>query len=107
LSAQLARDALELGVTQVEVHHSGDWWIVASDDDWLLYHNRRNVLETFSLIVPIPWLVNSCRSEVIVHALAASVFTSRDGQLVVLRGDETAIHSVLASVVGATEPKIE
>ncbi len=95
LAAQLARDALELGVGQVEVHHSGAWWIVASNDDWLTLHNQLGVAETFNRILPIPGLVNSCRSEVVAYALADAAFTSRGGELLVLKGDEAEVRRLL------------
>jgi hypothetical protein len=96
LATSLAYDALALGVKQVEVHHVGEWWAVLSAEDWLAYHNDVGVRETFNRILPIPGSVNGCRSEVVLHALAAAVFTSKAGELVVLSGDETTIRHVLA-----------
>jgi hypothetical protein len=75
---------------------SGEWWAVVSAEDWLAYHNDVGVRETFNRILPIPGSVNGCRSEVVLHALAAAVFTSKAGELVVLSGDETVIRHVLA-----------
>jgi hypothetical protein len=96
LVTALARGALDLGCKQVEVHHIDDWWAVASDEDWLAYHNQLGVRETFNRILPSPAGVNACRYEVVVRALAASVFTCRAGELVVLSGDEATIRGVLA-----------
>jgi hypothetical protein len=73
----------------------GVWWAVASGEDWLAFHNDLGVQETFNRFLPIPGSVGY-RSEVVVHALAASVFTIRAGSLVVLSGDEPTIHNVLA-----------
>ena len=84
-----------LGVKQVEIHHVGEWWAVLSAEDWLAYHNDLSVRETFNRILPIRGSVNGCRSEVVLHALAAAVFTSKAGELVVFSGDETAIRHVL------------
>ena len=89
LATSLAYDALALGVKQVEVHHVGEWWAVLSAEDWLAYHNDVGVRETFNRILPIPGSVNGCRSEVVLHALAAAVFTSKAGELVVFSGDES------------------
>jgi hypothetical protein len=96
LATSLAYDALALGVRQVEIHHVAEWWAVVSAEDWLAYHNDVGVRETFNRILPIPGSVNGCRSEVVLHALAAAVFTSKAGELVVLSGDETVIRHVLA-----------
>jgi hypothetical protein len=97
LATSLAHDALALGVRQVGIHHVGEWWAVVSAEDWLAYHNDDDgVRETFNRILPIPGGVNGCRSEVVLHALAAAVFTSKAGALVVLSGDETVIRHVLA-----------
>jgi hypothetical protein len=96
LATTLARDALDLGCKQVDIHHIGDWWAVASEEDWLAYHNDLGVRQTFNRLLPTPWSVNGCRSEVVVRALAASVFTSKAGELIVLSGDESAIRCVLA-----------
>ncbi len=103
LATALAGDALALGVKQVEIHHAGDWWAVASDDDWLAYrsypyppHNDLSVQDVFNRILPGPGSVNSCRSEVVIHALAASVFTTRAGSLLVLSGDEEVVRGLLA-----------
>ena len=71
-------------------------WAVASGEDWLACHNNLGVRETFNRIQPIPDSVNGCRSEVVVCALAASVFTSKEGELVVLRGDEASICQVVS-----------
>jgi hypothetical protein len=96
LATCLAHDALAFGVRQVEIHHVGEWWAVVSAQDWLAYHNDVGVRETFNRILPIPGSVNGCRSEVVLHALATAVFTSKAGELVVLSGDETVIQQVLA-----------
>jgi hypothetical protein len=96
LATSLAHDALALGVRQVEIHHIDEWWAVVSEEDWLTYHNGVGVRETFNRILPIPGSVNGCRSEVVVHALAAAVFTSKAGELVVLSGDEGVARSALA-----------
>lgn len=96
LAAGLAQDALALGVKQAEIHHVGAWWVVASDEDWLTYGNDRSVRETFSHILPFPYFgANACRSEVVVNALASSLFTLKGGRLEILRGDEAAIRDVL------------
>jgi hypothetical protein len=95
LATSLVHDALALGATHVEIHHLNDWWVVASDEDWLTYHNDLSIRETFSRILPVPGVVNACRSEVVVHALAGTVFTSKAGELTILCGDEAAIRSVL------------
>jgi hypothetical protein len=95
LATSMAHDALALGVRQVEIHHVGDWWAVVSDEDWLRYHNGLSVRETFDRILPIPGSVNGCRSEVVVHALAAAVFTCRAGELEILSGDKADARSVL------------
>lgn len=92
----LAHDALSLGCKRVEIHHAADWWAVASDEDWLAYQNDLDVRETFNRILPIPGSVNGCRSEVVVRALAGSVFTNKPGELVVLSGDEATIRRILA-----------
>jgi hypothetical protein len=96
LATALARDALDFGCAHVEVYHVGDWWAVASADDWLAYRNDLGVRETFNRILPTPGSVNGCRSEVVVRALAASVFTSRAEELVVLSGDEATVRTLLA-----------
>jgi hypothetical protein len=96
LAISLAHDALALGVRRVEIYHDGEWWAVVSAEDWLAYHNDVGVRETFNRILPIPGSVNGCRSEVVVHALAAAVFTNKAGELVVSSGDETVIRHVLA-----------
>jgi hypothetical protein len=96
LVTSLAHDALALGVRQVEIHHVGEWWAVVSDEDWLAYHNDVGVRETFCRILPLPGSVNGCRAEVVVHALAAAVFTSKAGELVILSGDEAVVRSLLA-----------
>ena len=95
LATSLAHDALTLGATQVQIHHIDDWWAVASDEDWLTYDNDLSIRETFSRILPIPGVVNSCRSEVVVHALAGTVFTRKAGELTILSGDKATIRSML------------
>jgi hypothetical protein len=95
LATALARDALDLGCAHVEVFHVGDWWAVASAEDWLVCHNDPGVRETFNRILPTPSSVNGCRCEVVVRALAASVFTIKAGELIVLSGDEVTIRRVL------------
>jgi hypothetical protein len=96
LATSLASDAIYLGVTQVEIRRIDDWWTVASDEDWLTYRNSLGVRETFNRILPFPGMVNSHRSEVLIHAFASSAFTTRAGALVVVSGDEAAIRGMLA-----------
>jgi hypothetical protein len=96
LATSLAHDALALGARQVEIHHADHWWAVASSEDWIAYHNNCSVRETFRRILPVPGIVNACRSEVVVHALAGAVFTSKSGELTILSGDEAAIRRLLA-----------
>jgi hypothetical protein len=81
LATRLAGDAIHLGVKQVEIHHAGDWWAVASDEDWLAYRYSDHLAarygdlctrDIFNRILPVPGSVNSCRSEVVIRALAAS-----------------------------------
>ena len=82
--------------SRAEIHHVGAWWVVVSDEDWLTYGNDRSVRETFSHILPFPYFgANACRSEVVVNALASSLFTVKGGRLEILRGDEAAIRDVL------------
>jgi len=95
LATSLAYDALALGVKRVEILHVEEWWAVLSAEDWLAYHNDLSVRETFNRILPIPGSVNGCRSEVVLHALAAAVFTSKAGELVVLSGGKAVIRHVL------------
>jgi hypothetical protein len=77
----LAHDALLLGVKHVDIHRAGDWWAVASDEDWLAYDNDLGELETFNRSLEIPGHFNFWprpkRSEIIIRALADSVFTVR------------------------------
>jgi hypothetical protein len=98
LASGLVDNVLLLGASQVEVHHVGEWWIVSSDDDWLAYHNQLSVSETFErlLPIPLPHLVNSCRFEAVVYALADAVFTAKGGELLVLKGDEAEVRLLLA-----------
>jgi hypothetical protein len=44
LAAALARDALDLGCKHAEIHRLGDWWIVASEQDRLTYHNKLSTM---------------------------------------------------------------
>jgi hypothetical protein len=95
LATRLASDAIYLGAKHVEVQRMGDWWTIASDEDWLTYHNSLGIQETFNRILPFPGMVNSHRSEILVRAFAASVFTVMAGALVVVSGDEAAIRGML------------
>jgi hypothetical protein len=105
LATRLAGDVLSLGAKQVEIHHAGDWWATASDEDWLAYQYQGQLArhysglgtrDIFNRILPVPGHVNSCRSEVVIHALAASVFTAKAEALVVLSGDEAKVRGLLA-----------
>lgn len=95
LVAALAQDVLALGARQIEIHRTHEWWIVASDEDWLAYDNNLDVREIFHRILPAPDRVNGYRSEVVIHALAGAVFTSKATDLVVFSGDDAEIRHLL------------
>jgi hypothetical protein len=58
-----------------KVSKYGPWWIVSSEDDWLVKSGHAHVDVAFSRIVPLPGLVNSHRSEILLSAFADAVVT--------------------------------
>jgi hypothetical protein len=97
LTTLLVADALLLGgESPVTAHRYGDWWIVASDADWIA-GSALPVQELFSRIVPLPESgPNSMRAEVLVRTFAEDVVTGDPaGNLTVLKGDRSGSRDLL------------
>lgn len=76
LAAQMMSTLIWLGALPAKVSKHGPWWVVSSDDDWLVKSGHADVKVAFSRIVPLSGLINSHRSEVLLSAFADAVVTS-------------------------------
>lgn len=85
-ASRLAGDAMTLGASRTLAIHSGAWWAVAADVDWLASHSLP-IHDLFRQTVPFPESgPNSMRSEVLLGAFAQDIVTWSGGTPEVLKG---------------------
>lgn len=96
LATNLINDALTLGVRHVDVRHWGEWWLVSSEEDWLLRENQFSIEETFRRLVPlIGGGREALRREILLTAFAAAVFTRKNDEIIWILGGENADQMLL------------
>lgn len=102
LITALVNDALTLGTQAVEVRHRENWWMVSSEEDWLIRGHQCTVEQVFKKLVPLagagPEVI---RNEVLLAAFASIVFTRKGGELIQIVGtlpleDRSLIESLRA-----------
>jgi hypothetical protein len=95
LAELLVIDALALGVDDVRIVRSGEWYAVAADRDWLrLGGSSSDIPDLFLYLRAFPEAgVNSVRHEAVVSAFSSDVLTSIDGEAFVINSadDEKAL----------------
>ena len=89
IASNVAFAAAVLGAEHVDINEDTDWWIVASECDWmcprppLLY----NCMELFDRIVPFPAQgPTSHRPEIYVSAYSNRAYIQREGSVTTLIG---------------------
>lgn len=86
LLAYAMNDVLELGRGECRISCHAEWWVIASDQDWLR-HPDFSVRQLFENVIPAPEHgEHSLRAEVLVNAFAADVFTIAGDEPFVIRG---------------------
>ncbi len=94
-------DVLELGRGECRISCHDGWWVIASDEDWLM-HPEFSVRQLFENVVPAPEHgEHSLRAEVLVNAFASDVFTIAGEVPLVVRG-EAPEPSLIARAVEPT-----
>jgi hypothetical protein len=87
LLAYAMNDVLELGRGECRISHHDDWWVIASDRDWLR-HPEFSVRQLFENVIPAPEHgEHSLRAEVLLNAFAVDVFTIAGDEPLVVRGE--------------------
>jgi hypothetical protein len=77
LAARLVSDVLTQGGPVVEAIQANDWWVVASETDWIRILECKHSRDPFTSIVPFPEDgPNSMHSEVLLTAFAQDVLTT-------------------------------
>lgn len=101
LLAYALNDVLELGRGECRISCHDGWWVIASDEDWLM-HPEFSVRQLFENVVPAPEHgEHSLRAEVLVNAFATDVFTIAGDVPLVVRG-EAPEPSLIARAVEPT-----
>jgi hypothetical protein len=97
IANQLARDILLLGSTTVEVRKIEKFWVISSQEDWLLDSNGNVSFEPFYKIIHFPAAgQNAMRNEVLAFALSQVLATiDRSGtHWIVERGDADLTENI-------------
>jgi hypothetical protein len=99
-AAMLLSDAMMLDAPRVSGARWGDWWVVASDTDWIApYLAVTSVRDYFdSLSPPIPRHDNQANPAAIVAAMASEIITLGPEGETVIKGDVSA-HDLIWSYV--------
>lgn len=101
LAVKIASGPIFLGMVPVLVDRAGDWWLVASPQDWLALDASTSVAEAFNRIRPFPTAGrNAMRAEVLLSAFADDVAVyGADGRTVV-KGCEDGFPELEAVIQG-------
>ena len=89
IASNIAFAAAVLGAEHVDINEDTDWWIVASETDWMYPRppSYNDCLELFDRIVPFPEQgPTSHRPEIYVAAYAEHAYVQREGVVTTLVG---------------------
>ena len=89
IASNIAFAAAVLGAEHVDINEDTDWWIVASETDWMYPRppSFNDCLELFDRIVPFPEQgPTSHRPEIYVAAYAEHAYVQREGVVTMLVG---------------------
>lgn len=88
LIGRLACDILEVGDRTVSIGRIGEWWIVASDTDWIDANAPEALRCYFSSIIPFPEVgQNTFHCEVLISAFASDVIVFTPQEEIDLQGE--------------------
>lgn len=88
LASGLVGDILTLSRHWAYALHSGDWWIVASEDDWIERVLGSSGRDYFKEIIPFPEAgQNAMHSGILLMAFAKDVMTFDEVSTLVIRGE--------------------
>lgn len=88
LASCLVGDILTLSKHWAYALHSGDWWLVASEDDWIGRIVGSSVQDYFNKILPFPEAgQNAMHSGILLTAFAKDVTTFDEVSTRVIRGE--------------------
>ena len=89
LAADLATDALALGIHPVTLEIVDDWYVVAAQQDWITLKSRHPLVECFHRVeIFHEHRRNSCRATVVVNAFAKNVLALGAEGVTVVKGCE-------------------
>jgi hypothetical protein len=98
LLAYALNDVLELGRGECRICCHDGWWLIASDQDWLI-HPEFSIRQLFENVVPAPEHgEHSLRAEVLVNAFASDVFTAAGDEHLVVRGEAPGTDMIARAV---------
>ena len=89
IASNIAFAAAVLGAEHVDINEDTDWWIVASETDWMYPRppSFNDCLELFDRIVPFPEQgPTSHRPEIYAAAYAEHAYVQREGVVTTLVG---------------------
>ena len=87
LAGRLVGDVVTGVIGETFAVRTGDWWIVASETDWMSDSHGRSVQSFFECVVPFPeGGQNAMRSEALISARARDVVTSDGTNECIIKG---------------------
>jgi hypothetical protein len=98
LASRLIEDILVVRNCIAFATRIDEWWVVASDRDWIGIHEGEKLRSHFNRIVAFPEAgVNTMHSEVLITAFAKDVFTSDTSTQCVIHGSiDGAVNSIIS-----------